>query len=181
MLIITRWLILRWKDDADNFQLGFGHQVPGVEAARRPTIQYWPILPHGGQLHRGGSWGGGRGACQLLDGGESIFCENLLGLLVKPVHAGVSKCYLCSRLPLLKAGDEYRTGRDNSKYFFILLNKKFARIAKAASHKLPGKSSFNVNFVCPVCIRGRVKTAEMVPCGIYYSDTIDYSWQIEKL
>ena len=49
------------------------------------------------------------------------------------------------------------------------------RIAKAASHKLPGKSSFNVNFVCPVCRRGPVKTAEMVPCGIYYSDTIDYS------
>ena len=26
-----------------------------------------------------------------------------------------------------------------------------ARIAKAASHKLPGKLSSNVSFVCPVC------------------------------
>ena len=57
----------------------------------------------------------------------------------------------------------------------LFIEQKMARIAKAASHKLPGKSSFNVLFVCPVCIRGRVKTAEMVPCGIYYSDTIDYS------
>ena len=130
MLIITRWLILRWKNDVKNFQLGFRHQVPGVEAARHPTIQYWPILPHGGQLHRGGSWGGGRGACQLLDGGESICCENLLGLLVKPVLTGVSKCYLCSRLPLLKAGDEYRTGRDNSKYFFSFFKLHFCLLNK---------------------------------------------------
>ena len=26
-----------------------------------------------------------------------------------------------------------------------------ARIAKVALHKLPGKSSFNVSFICPVC------------------------------
>ena len=51
--------------------------------------------------------------------GVNQFFVRILGLLVKPVHAGVSKCYLCSRLPLLKAGDEYRTGRDNSKYFSI--------------------------------------------------------------
>ena len=150
MLIITRWLILRWKDDAENFQLGFRHQVPGVEAARHPTIQYWPILPHGGQLHRGGSWGGGRGACQLLYGGESIFCENLLGLLVKPVHAGVSKCYLCSRLPLLKAGDEYRTGRDNSKYFSIFqasllfIEQKNRKNCESCQSQI----TWNVNFKC---------------------------------
>ena len=29
--------------------------------------------------------------------------------------------------------------------------RNIARIAKAASHKLPGKSSLNVSFVCPVC------------------------------
>ena len=30
-------------------------------------------------------------------------------------------------------------------------SQNIARIAKAALQKLPGKSSFNVNFLCPVC------------------------------
>ena len=33
----------------------------------------------------------------------------------------------------------------------VLKNINFARIAKAALHKLPGKSSLNVRSVCPVC------------------------------
>ena len=36
-------------------------------------------------------------------------------------------------------------------YFVSYINKTFARIAKAALHKLPGKSSLKVSFVCPIC------------------------------
>ena len=33
----------------------------------------------------------------------------------------------------------------------MALWKNIARIAKAASHKLPGNSRLNVSFLCPVC------------------------------
>ena len=49
---------------------GFGHQVPGLEAAGQSAIQHWQTFPCCGQVYRGGCgcWRGG--ACQLPHGGE---------------------------------------------------------------------------------------------------------------
>ena len=53
---------------------------------------------------------------------------------------------------------ESKTEKANSRQVSITtvitkreLFKSIARIAKAASHKLPGSLSLNVNFLCPVC------------------------------
>ena len=58
-------------------------------------------------------------------------------------------------------------------YFFLLCfvckpkraYENIARIAKAAQHKLPGKSSLNVSFVCPVC---PVMNHSVTKVGIVY-------------
>ena len=45
----------------------------------------------------------------------------------------------------LKHGMKHKIEKNN------VLKQNITKIAKAAFYKLPGKSSLNVNFVCPTC------------------------------